>query len=251
MKKYTLLFLSLFLITVTLHAQRDTVFVDINDSTVFKNLPPGYSIIDTIENKAYSSLLITGTVGMNNSPNNNWNGVVPNLPDSLQNLFVYWGFSNSNGTCTGVAKFRKDGVLLDSLILTNDSIPVNYSDTFPSGSFDTLQYKAQGFGPDTIEFKIGFFQIRTEIRISKITSIDKIAISEEKISIFPNPSQSFIQFNYFESVQSELYQLFNVNGKLMNSGSINENRLDVSMLPSGLYFIQIPDKQIAIKFQKM
>ena len=111
MKAYLPIFLSFFLFTLTLTAQRDTVFVDINDSSqVFQDLPSGYTIIDTVERAANKGLLITGTNGMCSSSNCGWNGLVPNYPDSLQNKFVHWSFKNSSGTSSGVVRFRKDGV---------------------------------------------------------------------------------------------------------------------------------------------
>jgi len=249
MKNYTLLILCLFLFSFTLLAQRDTVFVDINDSSlVYKNIPTGYTIIDTIENIAHKHGLKTSSVAI--QPNHGWDGIIPNLPDTLHNFFVHWSFRNSYGTCAGVAKLRLDRVLIDSIILINDSIPVYYSDTFPSASFDTLQFTVRGTGNDTTEFVLGFYQIRTEIRISRITSIKEFSDSKEIITIFPNPSQTYISLSHFESVHSKSYQFIDMNGKRVSSGILKENKLDVSKLTPGLYLLQIPEKQIVLKFQK-
>ena len=242
-------FLCLFVFN--LNAQKDTVFIDINDSSlIYKSLPIGYTILDTIEDFANKLTLTTRWVGMSNTPNNTWSSLTLISLDSLQNKFVHWSFRNSNGTCAGVAKFRQNGVLLDSVILTNDSIPVFHSDTFSTGKFDTLQYRARGIGPDTIEFILGFFQIRTEIRIALTTDLRDLISSVETLTIFPNPSHSYIRFNNFELIRSKQYQISNIQGQIIIVGTMQENGLDISQLKPGLYLFMIPSKQIIVKFQK-
>ncbi len=251
MKIQSAILIAFFLISSITVAQKDTVYIDVNDSTLlFSNLPSGYMVIDTSDKVANQSTLITGTVGLSNSPNQAWNGLVLNYPDSLQNKFVHWSFRNSNGNSTGIAKFRKDGILLDSLILVNDSNPVFYADTFATGNFDTLQYKVSGVGPDTIEFRIGAFQIRTEIRISLLTSSKELSTTSLNISAYPNPSNNYIFFKEFKLIQNKVFQLFDLRGKLIKEGVLRDNKLEISKLASGQYLFIVPEEGISIKFQK-
>jgi len=252
MKIRVILSAVILLLNIQLNAQRDTVFVDISDSTlVYNSLPSGYNIIDTVENVANRLYFITAYHGMSTHPNSRWSGLhVGDKLDTLQNMFVHWSFKSSHGISNGVLYFRKDSVILDSLELTNDSVPVSHADTFPSGPFDSLQYKDHANGLDTVQFTMGYFQIRTEIRIALTTKLNEVSTKEEQPFLFPNPSQSTIYFKHFDGIQSEPYKILNVAGQTMMSGLINGDQIDISELKTGFYLFTVPNKQVALKFQK-
>src|SRR5690554_1658422 len=145
MRNYIPLFtMILFFFSIQLHAQKDTVFIDVNDSgKVYLSMPNGYSPIDTNDKVANAMTLRLKYHGMTNHPSSSGNKLITQTKiNSLQNLFVHWSFKSSHGISNGTVYFKKDSIVLDSLQLTNDSIPVNYADTFSTAApFDTLFYK--------------------------------------------------------------------------------------------------------------
>lgn len=255
MRNYIPLFtIILFFFSTQLYAQKDTVFIDVNDSgKVYLSMPNGYSPIDTNDKVANAMTLRMNYYGMNNHPSSTGNKLITQTKvDSLQNLFVHWSFKSSHGISNGTAYFRKDNIVLDSLQLTNDSTPVYYADTFSTAPFDTLIYKEKANGQDSVEFTLGYFQIRTEIRVTTITDLNEISSpNEPKFSIYPNPSQSTISLTHFNSIKSEPYRIFNNKGQTVLSGTIVENQINISTLKAGFYYFQIPNKKLTIKFKKL
>lgn len=70
----------------------------------------------------------------------------------------------------------------------------------------------------------------------------------ESLEICPNPTTTYIRLPEKEGK----IQVFDASGKLMYSADSNESRLDISMFPSGLYYVQIvgEDKVAVGKFMK-
>ena len=63
--------------------------------------------------------------------------------------------------------------------------------------------------------------------------------NEHSVSIYPNPATDFLFINKNLSFFSYEYQLFNSIGKLVNSGKPENNKIDISKLNAGIYFMQI------------
>jgi len=84
-----------------------------------------------------------------------------------------------------------------------------------------------------------------------ITSVDEITDYSE-INISPNPANDVININlpaYF-SEDKTTFELFDINGKLLKSLSIqgNQTQINISELPSGVYIIKVTDnKGVAVK----
>ena len=94
----------------------------------------------------------------------------------------------------------------------------------------------------------GFFM--DDFRIDFHTSIQ--SVEPESIAIFPNPSSNLIQFRN-STVNS--YDVFIVNslGQIVINQKLNstENKIDISMLHNGVYFINIPNKTYGQKILKL
>jgi hypothetical protein len=56
--------------------------------------------------------------------------------------------------------------------------------------------------------------------------------------IYPNPSQDFVQLEGFET-QSAKYGIIDLSGRSIQVGILRENRIDVSSLLSGIYFLRL------------
>jgi len=72
------------------------------------------------------------------------------------------------------------------------------------------------------------------------SSIQSIRMEKRNndIQVFPNPFSNFITVSGVENSNQE-YAITNTAGKLMQSGTISKERLDLSSVPSGLYFLRI------------
>ena len=68
------------------------------------------------------------------------------------------------------------------------------------------------------------------------------------IQIYPNPAHDFLQVS--GAGLGNRYRIFNQNGQLVLSGKIsqNEEKIDVSNLLPGLYFISCDEKPLGQKF---
>jgi hypothetical protein len=70
------------------------------------------------------------------------------------------------------------------------------------------------------------------------------------INVYPNPTNGLINLNFTNNVS---FDIFSINGKLINGyTNFRDNRLDLSYLQNGVYFIQfhIDDKIIVKKIIK-
>jgi hypothetical protein len=71
--------------------------------------------------------------------------------------------------------------------------------------------------------------------------ISSIGESNIEISIYPNPTQDFI--NVIGFTNDANYNLYDMNGKLLNSGSLVVNsKIDLTLLSSGNYNLNINGK---------
>lgn len=64
----------------------------------------------------------------------------------------------------------------------------------------------------------------------------------DKFNIYPNPANKFISISLNENVDTIfLFTIYNTNGKIVFKSiiDINENNIDVSILPKGLYFTEL------------
>lgn len=100
--------------------------------------------------------------------------------------------------------------------------------------------------PDlTHEFRLDvFFYYQTSFYCTP-TSIDEINRSTSQLEVFPNPTENTLQINFTDgnSFLLQNYSILDCLGRVVFSGSISDNNIDVSMLSKGLYFLKIEDKE--------
>ena len=65
---------------------------------------------------------------------------------------------------------------------------------------------------------------------------------EKNISIFPNPTSGFVQIKIREWVSDYQYEIYNVLGQTLKFNELQNNEiLDLSDLPSDIYFMKITE----------
>ena len=76
-----------------------------------------------------------------------------------------------------------------------------------------------------------------DIAFTNTTGTENMEKSISEISIYPNPSKNIL---YITSSGLNIeYEIYNVLGKLLNSGNTNDNAIDISELSNGFYFTKM------------
>lgn len=75
-------------------------------------------------------------------------------------------------------------------------------------------------------------------------------VSKIKLSVSPNPARDFLQLDFNEKI--EKIQIIDESGRLVSSPAINQNRINISKLKSGVYYLStlINGKTLNTKFVK-
>lgn len=71
----------------------------------------------------------------------------------------------------------------------------------------------------------------------QLVGIDNIPFSREEIKIYPNPAKDKIQFRHSGEIIS--YRIADYSGKLLLAGNYLESGINIELLPSGAYVVQI------------
>ena len=108
---------------------------------------------------------------------------------------------------------------------------------------------------ELINFKVASVSFNEDLQIIEKNSVvnfdpsllKTVSNQKQKIILYPNPAKNEINFKGIVTRTS--YEIFSVDGKLVDRGSYNPvNSIKVSNLPIGIYLIKINEK--IFKFQK-
>jgi len=96
---------------------------------------------------------------------------------------------------------------------------------------------------DTVIFSGGEFGSSEKTQMSIVTTL---AVNDEylekNISIFPNPTSGFVQIKIREWISDYQYEIYNVLGQTLKYNELQNNEiLDLSDLPSDIYFMKITE----------
>lgn len=93
-----------------------------------------------------------------------------------------------------------------------------------------------------------------ETTVENTLSVNSFAQVGNKISVYPNPAQSEINFKStnLNLTENANYSIIDISGKLVSSGEITNKKVNVSKLNSGLYFVTVSTKGLkqTLKFIK-
>lgn len=77
-------------------------------------------------------------------------------------------------------------------------------------------------------------------KIHKRTGTDATHEEQDKgINILPNPVADYLLIKSFQNLSNSMYEVISNDGKVIRSKSILPSKVDVSNLPSGIYFLRI------------
>jgi len=150
-------------------------------------------------------------------------------PNTLTNgLFQY----NYNGNATVWYRiYDSDGNFIKNDMLLNGELPFNYIDlsSEPSGTYYLIAYEYDQSA------------IYPLVKYDLSTSIEDIR--NIGFTIHPNPSETGIfQYTYDGNDRNASYQIYDGSGRLIKTDTLlSEGLVDLSMLPSSIYFMIVSD----------
>lgn len=105
-------------------------------------------------------------------------------------------------------------------------------------------------GSDILSYPLGYDSIKYVARFLGFPTSVQSQQTEKSFSISPNPATTTIQIHLSSNQQTTL-AIFNLLGEIMREEKISggESRIDVSDLPSGIYFMKT-EKEMIGKFAK-
>lgn len=79
--------------------------------------------------------------------------------------------------------------------------------------------------------------------IWKYSSLADVEITKiNSINVFPNPAKDYIEFPFEQEIEN--VQIYSINGESLNLPVVNGNKVDISSLSVGKYFIKIGSQNI-------
>ena len=143
-------------------------------------------------------------------------------------------------------KMNEFGFLNDSILLipTNGNIRIyNVNDGFTQLTEDTIASIVLTGGVGMVNNTIGCFT-GEDGKIAKYTDLNSSIsnISDIDFKLFPNPAEDYLIIESNNNYTS--IEIIDLNGRIVFQHlSVLNNKIDVSNLPSGLYFLKLIDKE--------
>ncbi len=198
---------------------------------------------NTTDTSAWSAVwhFTTGSIIMTPvSPANGATGISTNAT-------ITWNTSISNPYTNDYCDYQVDTTItFNSALLRSGSAQINY---YTSAEFYYLHYNTKYYwrirsrnGTDTSAWS-AVWHFTTEL----LTGIKETNNNASNITVYPNPAINNIKI---ETPQQAVIEITNMQGQLIKTIRADENKIsiDVSALPSGVYFIKcITEKGIEIK----
>ncbi|WP_158867906.1 T9SS type A sorting domain-containing protein [Maribellus comscasis] len=74
-----------------------------------------------------------------------------------------------------------------------------------------------------------------------ITAVEELIESNNQVNVFPNPTAQFAIIKFDQLPEKNIYNLFNINGKLLSSKEIEytETQIDLTPYANGSYLLKI------------
>lgn len=168
------------------------------------------------------------------------------------------GTLNSSDAVTVWIDFNGDGIFSDnerimisnaasSTVISNFSVPASVAKCDVTMrviySASTVQNACGNFAAGEVEdYSVHF------------TTLSNLGLHEVEVGgeilAFPNPVKDTLYFTI--SSQDYNYEIYNTTGQIMSKGKLYNKSLDVKLLPKGIYFISLlnKEKNVRLKFIK-
>lgn len=77
------------------------------------------------------------------------------------------------------------------------------------------------------------------VKISDVLAVDDVKNTQSEISIYPNPADTYIEVKNLKGKAD--YKIYSADSRLVQSGKVDNQRIDVAQLIKGVYVITIKD----------
>jgi hypothetical protein len=146
-------------------------------------------------------------------------------------------------------------IMLLGVVFTQAQTTTTASGNEASGSGGTASYSVGQVAYQTHSGTNGSVAegVQQAYEISVITGIDETAISLLNISAYPNPTTEFLKLKVDASstlsIQELQYQLYDMQGKLLQSEKLtgNETQINMNNCVSATYFVRVISDNKSIK----
>ena len=224
----------------------NTLDVVINNSTFVNNdynSTHGNSIVasgnGSVNLNVYNSIFWENTVNgaaatrdISNGAETNYDVVIANTIAAVpNNAGTYGTFSATNVTTLDPVN--------DNLNLDSDYKPTA-SSSYIIDQGDNTYFDVALFGDLDLSGNTRFFNTTIDLGSYEYNStlgIDAISLTTNSVKLYPNPVSDRLFIKSTEQIES--VSIYNINGQLVKQAIETTNGIDVSVLPSGVYMIQI------------
>jgi hypothetical protein len=129
---------------------------------------------------------------------------------------------------------RQSGSTQDSVLLFGNGNHVGLDVKIVGSNIFVLSENSNVWTNDSVFVNV------TKIPIGVFTSVKKIDSEITSLLLYPNPTKQFIQIQNIKI--GVRYRIFDLNGKVVATGRIDDSLVNVENLKSATYFIQLFDK---------
>ena len=195
-------------------------------------LPIGNGPIGDLNNDGFLDIVNGGQLFLNMGNDNNYVKVVPQGVESNTNgigstITVYTPSGNFMRQVVSGDGFRFMSSLTAHFGLGQETVIDSIKVLWPSGNVDVHHELA----PNT-----------THVLIEGEVETPSVGIEKKEIDyflVYPNPAQDYILIDFPLPYKDLKYTIYDINGKLVLSGTGNGNTVNISKLNSGAYILQV------------
>ncbi len=105
---------------------------------------------------------------------------------------------------------------------------------------EALVYPNYEFNEEDLDYLLTWLQKRLLFLDNYFGNSLKInSFENEKTYIYPNPTTSFIHLNGLKDIKNNKYKIYDLTGRIIQEGDINDNAISVENLNQGNYILVV------------
>jgi len=89
-----------------------------------------------------------------------------------------------------------------------------------------------------------------QAKYNATSSLGLHQVVDKNMNVFPNPSRDFIQIDSPTIALDSKFEIYDLVGKQVQSGTLNENKIDISQLNKGVYLLNVKTQDKVIETKK-
>lgn len=212
------------------------------DGTVFQNLSGGfYAGISGNTGWSFSVKDVISPTIQSLNPADNSTSVV-----TTDNLILTFSEDVKRGTAGSITIYNSNATVFETIpysdariLFQGNTVTVNPSLNFSAGLVYYVNIGNNVIADNSNNYFAGISS-SSEWNFTTQTSNSVPEVSANAATIYPNPAKNFILIKFPEDVNFVDVSIIDINGKnIYNSVVNNQNPIDISQYPKGLYFVKL------------